>query len=115
MHEMSIALSIVELAEEELAGREGAIVQAVHLKLGLLSGVSSEALRSCYEMVCAESPLKGSQLLIDEIPVTALCHTCNEMRRLESIQRFACPVCDRPVSEIASGKELEVVALEILE
>src|ERR1700693_4825629 len=115
MHELSIAMSIVELAEEELAGRSGATIQAVHLKLGLLSGVSKEALQSCFEMACFESTLVGSRLVIEEIPVTVHCPKCDELRRIDSIQVFCCPVCGVPVSEIVSGKELEVVALEILE
>ena len=43
MHELSIALSILDLAAEE-AGRRGGRVVAVHLKLGPLSGVVKEAL-----------------------------------------------------------------------
>ncbi len=43
MHELSIAMSIVELAEEE-AERRSVQVNAVHLKLGALSGVVKEAL-----------------------------------------------------------------------
>ncbi|MFI5070488.1 MAG: hydrogenase/urease maturation nickel metallochaperone HypA, partial [Terriglobales bacterium] len=43
MHELSIAMSIVELAEEE-AQQRNAQVTAVHLKLGALSGVVKEAL-----------------------------------------------------------------------
>ena len=43
MHELSIAMSIVELAEEE-AERRGVHINAVHLKLGALSGVVKEAL-----------------------------------------------------------------------
>ena len=115
MHELSIAMSIVELAEEELAGRTDASVQAVHLKLGQLSGVSRQALESCYEMACFESPLAGSRLIIQEIAVTARCENCQEVRQLNSIQLFCCPECGKPVSEIISGKELEVVALEIMQ
>ena len=44
MHELSIAMSIVEMAEEESEKRGGLTVSAVHLKLGLLSGVVKEAL-----------------------------------------------------------------------
>ena len=115
MHELSIAMSIVELAEQELAGRSGASIQAVHLKLGLLSGVSKEALESCFEMACFESPLVGSRLVIEEIPVAVHCTSCAAVRQIDSIQLFCCPVCGVPVSEIVSGKELQVVALEILE
>ena len=38
MHELSIAMSIVEMAEEEAAKRR-VQVTAIHLKLGALSGV----------------------------------------------------------------------------
>ncbi len=65
MHELSIAMSIVELAEEE-AERRGVQVEAVHLKLGALSGVVKDALLSCYEMACEGTPLAGSRLLIEE-------------------------------------------------
>ena len=66
MHELSIAMSIVEMAEEEVARRRPAQVHAVHLRLGRLSGVMKEALLSSYEMACEATPLEGSQLLIEE-------------------------------------------------
>ena len=85
------------------------------MKLGLLSGVSKEALESCFEMARFESPLVGSRLVIQEIPVTVHCTNCAAVRQIDFIQLFCCPVCGVPVSEIVSDKELEVVALEILE
>jgi hydrogenase nickel incorporation protein HypA/HybF len=39
MHELSIAMSIVDMAQEEAERHGGAQVQAVHLKLGRLTGV----------------------------------------------------------------------------
>src|SRR6202050_5864873 len=56
MHELSIAMSIVELAEEE-AERRSVQVNAVHLKLGALSGVAKEALLSCYELAFVGIPV----------------------------------------------------------
>ena len=114
MHELSIAMSIVELAEEE-AERRGVQVEAVHLKLGALSGVVKAALLSCYEMACEGTPLEGSRLLIDEDPVVIFCPSCRARRPLSSVQLFCCPECGTPCSEIVQGKELEVVALEIQE
>jgi Zn finger protein HypA/HybF involved in hydrogenase expression len=43
MHELSIAMSMVETAREE-AERRGVQVTAVHLRLGALSGVVKDAL-----------------------------------------------------------------------
>lgn len=49
MHELSIAMSIVDMAQEELEHHGGVQVQAVHLKLGRLTGIVKEALLSSYE------------------------------------------------------------------
>ncbi|MFZ3341651.1 MAG: hydrogenase maturation nickel metallochaperone HypA [Terriglobales bacterium] len=114
MHELSIAMSIVELAEEEVE-RRGVQVIAVHLKLGALSGVVKEALLSCYEMACENTALQGSRLVIEEIPVVVFCPLCQAQRQLSSVQLFCCSECNTPCSEIVQGKELEVTALEIEE
>ena len=114
MHELSIAMSIVELAEEE-AERRGVQVEAVHLKLGALSGVVKAALLSCYEMACEGTPLEGSRLLFDEVPVVIFCPSCRAQRPLNSVQLFCCSECGTPASAVVQGKELEVVALEIKE
>jgi hydrogenase nickel incorporation protein HypA/HybF len=114
MHELSIAMSIVELAEEEAANR-GVQIEAVHLKLGALSGVVKQALLSCYEMACENTPLQGSRLVVEEVPVVIYCTNCRSQRPLSSIQLFCCSECGTPSSEVVHGKELEVVALEIKE
>src|SRR5271154_1543412 len=72
MHELSIAMSIVEMAEEE-ASHRNARVNAVHLKLGMLSGVVKAALLSSYELACEGTELEGSPLVIEEIPVVVYC------------------------------------------
>ena len=113
MHELSIAMSIVEMAQEEAERRGQVQVLAVHLRLGLLSGVVKEALLSSYDMACHSTPLEGSQLLIEEIPVEVYCPKCQLPRRVPSIQSFCCPKCFTPTADVIRGKELEVVALEI--
>jgi hydrogenase nickel incorporation protein HypA/HybF len=114
MHELSIAMSIVEVAEEE-AERRGVQIKAVHLKLGTLSGVVKEALLSCYEMACGGTPLQGSRLLVEDIAVVIFCPACRAPRPLNSMQLFCCPECGTPCSEVVQGKELEVFALEVEE
>jgi hydrogenase nickel incorporation protein HypA/HybF len=114
MHELSIAMSIVEMAQEE-AERRGVRVDAVHLKLGALSGVVKEALQSSYEMACEDTPLQGSRLVVEEVPVVIFCPQCGGPRPLSSMQLFCCPECGTPTSEVVQGKELEVTALEVSE
>jgi hydrogenase nickel incorporation protein HypA/HybF len=112
MHELSIAMSIVEMAEEE-AQRHGGRVAAVHLKLGMLSGVVKEALLSSYAMACEDTPLAGSRLMVEELPIIVYCAQCQTRRKLNSAQWFCCPECGTPAAEVVQGRELEVVALEI--
>lgn len=114
MHELSIAMSIVDMAQEE-AQMRSAKVTAVHLRLGLLSGVVKEALLSCYGMACAGTPLEGSNLRIEEIPVEIFCDRCHAPRVPSSTQLFSCPMCGTPSATVVHGKELEVSALEIEE
>ncbi len=65
MHELSIAVSMVEMAAEEAARRNAVKVCAIHLKLGRLSGVVKDALLFSYEVACEGTLLEGSQLIIE--------------------------------------------------
>jgi len=112
MHELSIAASIVDLAQEE-AEKLGVRITGIHVTLGALCGVVREALEGSYEMVVAGTVLEGSRLIIQEQPVIVYCPKCREPRTLPSIQRFVCPECDSPAGEVIDGKELQVTALEV--
>lgn len=114
MHELSIAMSIVDAALEEARQRR-VHVTAVHLRLGALSGVVKDALLFSYEVACQDTPLVGSQLVVEEMPVIVFCSQCNESRTLPSVQMFTCPNCGAPTGNIIQGRELEVFALEVEE
>jgi hydrogenase nickel incorporation protein HypA/HybF len=113
MHELSIAMSIIEGASQEASSRGGARVHAVHLKLGPLSGVVKEALLFSYQLACEGTLLEGSQLLIEEVQVVVYCPNCDTEKTLDSIQRFCCPTCGTLTSNVISGKQLELVAIEL--
>jgi len=113
MHELSIALSLIEMATEEVERRGGARITALHLKLGPLSGVVKDALLFSYEVACNGTPLEGSQLVIEDVPVLIYCSQCEAEQQLDSIQRFCCPVCGTLSSDVVKGRELEFVAMEI--
>jgi hydrogenase nickel incorporation protein HypA/HybF len=115
MHELSIALSLLELVEEEAQRRGGARVEAVHLKLGGISGVVKEALTSAYEMAREGTELAGCRLVIEEVQVRIRCPSCEAEREVVSPQEIRCAVCGTATADIVSGRELEVVALEIAE
>jgi hydrogenase nickel incorporation protein HypA/HybF len=114
MHELSIAMGIVDAAMDE-ARQRGVQVSAVHLRLGALSGVVKDALMFSYEVACQDTPLAGSRLIVEDVPVTVYCPRCQDTRVLQSVQSFLCPQCGTPTMDIRQGKELEVFALEVQE
>lgn len=115
MHELSIALSIVEGVEAEIETRQGARVAAVYLKLGPLSGVVKEALLFSYQVACEATALEGSRLEVEEIPVVLFCPQCLQERPASSMQRLCCAVCGSPSADVRHGSELEVFALELVD
>ncbi len=112
MHELSIAMSIVDLAVEE-AERRGVTIDAVYLELGSLSGVVADALLFSYEIACNGTRLEGSRLVIKQIPIEVFCPACKTQKILSSMQWFCCPDCGTPTSDVIHGKELQVTALEV--
>jgi len=115
MHELSIAMSLIEAACEEAEAQGDVRVEALHLRLGALSGVVREALEFSFDLAAAGTAIEGARLQIEEIPVTVYCPRCCEERQLPSLQHFRCPVCDTPTPEVLRGRELELRALEISE
>ena len=108
MHELSIAMSIIEGASQEAMSRGAAKVEVVHLKLGALSGVVKDALLFSYELACEGTLLSGSQLLIEDVPVVVYCSNCAEEKTLDGIQRFCCPTCGTLTPDIVRGKRIRI-------
>jgi hydrogenase nickel incorporation protein HypA/HybF len=115
MHELSIALSIVDIAGEEADRHGGATVLAVHVKLGPLSGVVKEALSSAYELAREGSSVAESRLVFEEVPIVIRCLRCDVEATVRTVYDLRCPHCGTPSANIVSGRELEVTAMEIQE
>ena len=115
MHELSIALSILEIAAEESERRGSAQIEAVHIRLGLLSGVVKGALVSAYGLAREMSAQPCPRLVIEDVPVVAYCEACRSEQPISSIQELTCPRCGSFTPQVVRGRELEVVAMEIHE
>jgi hydrogenase nickel incorporation protein HypA/HybF len=111
MHELSIALGLLDVAAEEAERAGGGKVVAIHLKWGPLSGVVKEALVLAYELAREGTPLEQAELRVEEVPIVAYCPACAAEHTL-TLEQLGCPVCGGP-PRIVTGRELEVVALEI--
>ena len=113
MHEMGLALQIVEIAKASLPPElAGARIQRVNLKVGRLSAIVADSLRFCFEIVSRDTPLAGAELAIEEIPVRARCNDCRFEWTIED-PVFSCRRCDSGAVELLSGRELDIDSIEI--
>jgi len=113
MHELSIASSIVEIAGEHARREGGGRVTGVTLRIGRLSCVHEDALRSSFDLVTEGTPLAGASLAVIEVPVRIFCALCNAVFELPGIQRFACPACGHLSGDIRAGRELDIESIQI--
>src|SRR5688572_30764887 len=113
MHELSIALDLIDVASAELARLGSVHVTSVRLRLGALSGVAKDALIFSFDTAVIGTALDGAHLQIDDVPVSVWCDTCDTERDLFDLTRRRCPMCQSPTPRVVRGNELELVALEI--
>jgi len=113
MHELSIALNILEVAGEESERRGGTRVEAIYLRLGVLSGVVKDALLSAYELASVQTAFANCRLVVEEVPILIDCPNCHAERPIRSLQCFECAECGSSGSKIIQGGELEICALEL--
>ncbi|HEY4305383.1 MAG TPA: hydrogenase maturation nickel metallochaperone HypA [Gemmatimonadaceae bacterium] len=113
MHELSIAMSLVDIACEELERLGNPRVAALHVRIGPLSGVVGDALTFSFGLATDLTPLQGARLQIETTPIVARCTDCDGERTIPSVQSLVCPECGRPATDIIGGREMELVALEL--
>ena len=113
MHELAIAQSIVEAVEAKATECHAARVRGVRLRIGEASGIVTDSLAFCFEMVASLSPvLEGARLSIDRVPHRAYCRRC---AKEFDVTNFVaqCPSCTEWSAEVISGNELEILDMEI--
>ena len=109
MHELSIAESVVRIAEQHAAGRPVAVVE---LKVGHLRQVVPSALAFAFELVAQGTCAEGAELVMEEIPAAGRCRGCGTESELDDFP-LLCPSCGSWDLELLRGEELLVDALEL--
>jgi len=108
MHELSITQSVVDAVLNRTGERP---VTAVNLRIGPLSGVLADAVRFCFDVAAAGTPLAGARLQIEAPEGRGRCRSClDEFTLGDPI--LLCP-CGSADVEVLSGRELMLVSVEV--
>lgn len=113
MHELRIALALVDLAARAAAEAQSGRVAAVSIRVGPLSGVEVESLRSVFPMAAAGTVCADARLEIQSEPLRVYCPRCRAPRDLPDITPIQCPICGTPTPILLSGRELQLDSIEV--
>jgi len=112
MHELSIAMGIVAIAENEAKKAGAKSVKAIDLEIGTLSGVEIESLNFAWPMAVEGSVLQNAEKRIHIIEAKAKCLECDTVFDMQNLFD-ACPKCGSHFKNIFQGKEMRVKSIEI--
>lgn len=114
MHELSIVMGIVDIAEDR-ARREGAAaIEEIELEIGCLTTIEMAAFEAAWKQAVKATLLERSIKKIHRTPGYATCLECGEQFPLKNLYD-ACPECSSHFLNISQGKELRVRSLVISE
>jgi hydrogenase nickel incorporation protein HypA/HybF len=110
MHELSIAISIVELAIDQALKASAQRVSEVELDVGLLSGIEYEALEFSLGVAARDTLLEKTQFKINRVEPVAECPDCGHLYRPEGVFSH-CPECKKAGIRLIRGTELQIKSL----
>ena len=112
MHELSIAQSIIEIAEVKAREENSRRIQVIKIRLGEFTTVVREALEFAFEVARRETLAENARLEIESVPMIVRCVTCGSVTDPVREVCLICPQCGLPL-EVVSGEELQVEYIEL--
>ena len=107
MHELSIAMSIVDTAIKQAEAASATQVSEVHLDIGVWSGIEFESLKFSLEIASKGSLLEDTAFKINRVEPLAECPACKHLYSPERLFSH-CPECDQPGIRMIRGTELQI-------
>jgi len=112
MHELSIALSIVDLAEEQARSHNATEIEELELEIGTLAGVELHTLTFALESSVKGTMLENAQIVRHDIKGEGRCGDCDTIFKMEALFE-ACPKCGSYCINIIKGKEMRIKSLVV--
>ena len=113
MHELSIAMGIVNIAEKACKDANKSSVTRIGLEIGKLSGIEISALNFVWPAAVERSVLERAEKEIEVIDGEATCLECGTSYRVQN-HYDACPSCGSYFKDIRKGNELKVKYIEAI-
>lgn len=113
MHELSVAVGILEIVRQHVPAADAVRVRAVRVRVGDLAGVVPDSLDFCFAAIVAGTAYASAFLEINRVPARGVCGDCGQAAAIDSLPPFSCPSCHSPFLTLTSGDDLNVVDVEL--
>ena len=113
MHELSIVMSIVDAAEDQVKHHLAKEVESIDLEIGALAGVDDHALEFAWEAGVKNTVLEKAQRNIHKQKGWAKCVECDCEFEIKELYD-PCPICGEYLIQILQGKELKIQSMVLL-
>ncbi len=110
MHEYSIVQALMERIEEQARAHGAAAVSRVAVRIGEMSGVEPDLLRTAFELVREKTICDGASLVITRTAAAWECRRC--AREVPTGGVLRCPACGGP-ARMRQGDEILLEQLEL--
>ena len=111
MHEMSIAMSILDEVEKHAKDHNVERVEELVLEIGMLSGIEIDALKFALDAIQKNSVLANTEVKIHSIEGLAKCLKCTKEYTMKELYD-SCPTCSSYFKDIVGGRTDESRSIE---
>ncbi len=110
MHEMSIAVALVEQLEVLAVENDASRIEEVAVRAGAMRGIVPEALDMAFEAAAEGTVADGAKIVLEVVPTVAKCRVCG-VRFEPEINSFLCARCGEADVEIVEGNEILIISV----
>lgn len=112
MHEMSIAMSIVDIAISEAAKADAQTIDEIEIEIGQLAGVMLESLSFCLQAAAKNTLAEPATFTLVTIAGQGHCLACQQDIPINEFPA-QCPICQGFGVSITAGTELKIRSISI--
>ncbi len=112
MHELNLAMAIVEMAEEEAKKNNAGSVHQIELEVGVLSGVDPDALELALSLAVKNTAIEQASVTMLLTEGFGRCNACDHTFTMTEVCT-PCPLCNMPAGKILQGTELKLLSLTV--
>lgn len=114
MHEVSIALGMIDELKRIARENNATKITDVKLKIGRMTGIVTDSLIFAFDAIKLEHPLLSSAVIsIEEVPLVYECIECGKAFQSDDAYFPSCPGCNSYKMKVISGEEQYIENVEI--